>query len=99
MASAEAILEEFASNEYPPALDKAGQLLVAQYLENQGMKMGFGVLPVGAGEEVSPTEVLLHHDLEARTMLERQPGAVIAPYILSGEYKAGGIGIWFSGSD
>lgn len=99
MATAEAILEEFASNEYPPALDKAGQLLVGQYLEERGMRMGFGVLPVGTGEEISPTEVLLQHDLEARRMLERQPGAVIGPYILSGEYSAGGIGIWFSETD
>jgi hypothetical protein len=93
-ARAREVLEKYGSDKYPPVLDETMQLAVRQLLQEGGMELCFGILPLPESDETHTTNTLLSYDLGSKRILDLNPRAVIGPYVLAGEYYREGIGVW-----
>lgn len=87
------ILARYKDEEFPPALDDADAQLVISALRERGMVPALGIRG-SVREGQTATSVLLSHDLQSRSMLQRHPEAIVGPYVLGEAYHADGISIW-----
>lgn len=96
IAAAETALALFTREHWDepvPVLDEAAQTAIKSLFNQRNMRIEFGSRPINPEGQLA-IGVVLGHDPDGKTLLDKNPKAVVGPYFQDGQYYPEGVSVW-----